>query len=51
MGQTPNLVNVAVSRAEHALYVIGDRNLWSSVDHFKELADALPLSSERLTLP
>ena len=41
-GESPNLVNVAVSRAKHALYVIGDRNLWSSVDHFKELADALP---------
>ena len=37
----PNLVNVAVSRARHRLYVIGDLAEWSRYPYFDELARAL----------
>ncbi|MFI9643982.1 AAA domain-containing protein [Micromonospora sp. NPDC051925] len=38
----PNLLNVAVSRAKRRLYVIGDRQAWSTLRYFKVLAAALP---------
>lgn len=38
----PNLLNVAVSRAKRRLYVIGDRQAWSQMRHFKVLAAKLP---------
>jgi hypothetical protein len=38
---TPNLVNVAVSRAQHRLYVIGDRTAWRGHRFFNELDRAL----------
>lgn len=40
----PNLVNVAVSRAEHRLYVIGNYQAWAPHRHFDVLADRLPRS-------
>jgi hypothetical protein len=39
----PNLLNVAVSRAKHRLYVIGDRQAWASQRHFDVLAHRLRL--------
>jgi len=39
--QTPNLLNVAVSRAKRRLYVIGDRSSWGRQSHFDELAARL----------
>lgn len=36
-GSAPNLLNVAVTRAKEALYVIGNRSLWSGAGHFATL--------------
>ena len=41
-GERPNLVNVAVTRARHRLYVIGDISLWHNQGFFSELASSLP---------
>lgn len=41
-GNTPNILNVAVSRAKRNLYVIGSHDAWSRIGHFAALADALP---------
>ncbi len=40
--KTPNLLNVAVSRAKRRIYVIGDRDAWSAYPFFNVLAAALP---------
>lgn len=40
---TPNLLNVAVSRARRRLYVIGDRQAWCTLRYFDTLAEALPV--------
>jgi hypothetical protein len=37
-GGTPNLVNVAVSRAKQRLYVVGSYGAWSGVGHVREVA-------------
>lgn len=42
-GDEPNLLNVAVSRARHRFYVIGDRTTWSTAGHFRHLAQVLPV--------
>lgn len=41
--QHPNLLNVAVSRAKHRLYVIGNREDWQKYQFFSVLARQLPL--------
>jgi superfamily I DNA and/or RNA helicase len=35
---SPNLLNVAVTRAQDRLYVIGDRSKWADVGHARTLA-------------
>ncbi len=40
-GKTPNLVNVAVTRAKEALYVIGDESAWRTAGGFSILHDVL----------
>jgi len=42
---TPNILNVAITRARNRLYVIGNRQLWASYPHFKYLAGALPVDN------
>ncbi len=37
----PNLLNVAVSRAQHALYVIGERSQWAPLPYFDAMAERL----------
>lgn len=38
----PNLLNVAVTRAQCRLYVIGDASQWGGLEYFRELSSALP---------
>lgn len=42
-GQTPNLLNVAATRAKRVLYVVGNRDLWRRADVFAKAASALPV--------
>lgn len=41
-GGRPNLLNVAVTRAKEAIYVIGNRRLWREAGLFRELDRRLP---------
>jgi hypothetical protein len=41
-GSKPNLLNVAVTRAKEALYVVGNRSLWQSAGVFQELHKRMP---------
>jgi len=43
VAQRPNMMNVAVSRAKHRLYVIGDHQSWREQNYFSELARRLPV--------
>lgn len=43
----PNLVNVAVSRARHRLYVVGDRSAWGTHPFFDVLERALAEHEQR----
>ncbi len=40
-GNSPNLLNVAVTRAKHSLYVIGNRKAWGEVGSFQVLSKYL----------
>jgi hypothetical protein len=41
-GRTPNLLNVAATRAKRALYVVGNREEWMGAGCFREAARMLP---------
>jgi hypothetical protein len=41
--QRPNLVNVAVSRAKHRLYVVGNHAAWSGLPSFDLLTRSIPV--------
>jgi len=40
---SPNMLNVAVTRAKDRLYVIGNRKVWGRHRYFSELAGVLPV--------
>ena len=44
---TPNILNVAVSRAKQRLYVVGSHGAWRGVGHAKDLAMSLPVLRSR----
>ena len=41
VGQKPNLINVAVSRAKYRLYVIGDYNQWEKIPYVRVVCEKL----------
>lgn len=43
-GSSPNLLNVAVTRAQEALYVVGSRPNWETAGVFGELARHMPVA-------
>jgi hypothetical protein len=45
----PNLLNVAVTRAQCRLYVIGDASQWGTLDYFRELLSELPVRSRKVS--
>ncbi|MDL2307353.1 AAA domain-containing protein, partial [Desulfovibrio sp. OttesenSCG-928-C06] len=40
-GKTPNLLNVAVTRAKEAVYVVGCREAWKDIGFFQTLSHML----------
>lgn len=45
---TPNLLNVAASRARHRLYIVGNRTNWAKLPYFEQCAALLPFKSKEL---
>jgi hypothetical protein len=43
VADTPNMLNVAVTRAKERLYVIGNRKVWAKHRYFDYLAEKLPV--------
>jgi hypothetical protein len=41
-GKRPNLLNVAVTRAKEAFYIVGNRQLWRTAGVFRELDARIP---------
>jgi len=41
--QKPNLLNVALTRAKHRIYIVGDANLWGCQPYFRCAAQNLPI--------
>ncbi|WP_038539689.1 DEAD/DEAH box helicase [endosymbiont of Acanthamoeba sp. UWC8] len=41
--KNPNLLNVALTRAKRAIYIIGDFHIWSKMNYFNQLAGSLPI--------
>ncbi len=40
-GRTPNILNVAVTRAKEVLYVVGNKRLWQSAGVFQQLVERI----------
>ncbi len=43
VGQKPNIINVAVSRAKYRLGVIGDHTLWSGIAYVQNICEHVPV--------
>ncbi|HVS98215.1 MAG TPA: AAA domain-containing protein [Puia sp.] len=43
VASSPNILNVAITRARHRIYVIGNRDTWSAHHYFDHLARRLPV--------
>jgi hypothetical protein len=41
-GSTPNILNVAITRAKEAIYVVGNRSHWKSAGLFSQLVEGIP---------
>jgi superfamily I DNA and/or RNA helicase len=50
VAQSPNMLNVAITRAKERLYVIGSRQIWERHNYFKHLAKTLPVKGSGLLL-
>ncbi|MBA8666884.1 DNA2/NAM7 family helicase [Holosporaceae bacterium 'Namur'] len=37
VAETPNILNVALTRAKRAIYIIGDFHIWSNMNYFNQL--------------
>ncbi|MBN8851401.1 MAG: hypothetical protein BGO55_09135 [Sphingobacteriales bacterium 50-39] len=48
VAQSPNMLNVAITRAKERLYVIGNRGAWSKHRYFDHLAERLPVKGSGL---
>lgn len=46
----PSQLNVAITRAKHRLYVIGDADQWGNLAYFYELHAALPRRAVEATV-
>jgi hypothetical protein len=46
-GKSPNLLNVAVTRAKRRLYVVGNYKAWRNIDYFQCLASSIPVIEGR----
>jgi len=49
VGQKPNIVNVAVSRAQYRVGVIGSYSLWKGIPHVQVICDMLKDSVVRIS--
>lgn len=43
VGQKPNMVNVAVSRAKYRLGVVGERKLWKNIPYVQDICKHVPV--------
>ena len=44
VGNKPNLLNVAVTRAKERIYFVGDSNLWKQIPYFNFVFDELSVA-------
>jgi superfamily I DNA and/or RNA helicase len=47
-GGTPNILNVAATRAKENLFVVGSRHAWHDVGSFAELARRVPAAADHI---
>ena len=50
-GETPNMLNVATTRAKRSLYIVGNKVLWKGAGFFTEAANTLPNIEAEVWVP